>query len=250
MIFDSLMFSSEENVIRTARDFLNRHPFADPLAREHMAVLLNEYEKLFRQTMRIVKMGDRMQSRLSTLNETLRCKQEELCYLATTDVLTGLCNRRSFMELAQQELERSGRHNLSLSLLLLDVDRFKLVNDRFGHQAGDMVLKHIAETGRSTLRKIDVFARFGGEEFVVLLPETGLEGAAVVAERLRMNMADYKILVGDRMLSYTASIGVASCRGTALPDLGALIKAADEALYASKNKGRNMVTCSPAGVPE
>lgn len=244
MSANSRVFSPEEAVIQTARDFLNDHAFSDALAREHMAALLNEYEKLFRRTMRMAKMGDRMQLRLSNLNETLRCRQEELCCLAATDPLTGLCNRRSFLELAEQERVRSERYGFSMVLLLMDLDNFKRINDDYGHDIGDLVLKHVSRILRDTLRQSDLLARFGGEEFIALLPETSMDGALVIAERLRFHVAEAAIQAPGGFLSITISIGAAGFQPCGSMALDVLTKRADEALYVSKKEGRNRATCS------
>ena len=135
--------------------------------------------------------------------------EEALKRLANTDGLTGVLNRRRFMELSRQEVARSQRYAGSLSLIMLDVDHFKQVNDSFGHEVGDEVLVSLSKVCRKVLRQVDIFGRVGGEEFMALLPETGLEGAVKVAERLREELAGYPVSRGEPGLRVTISLGVA-----------------------------------------
>lgn len=171
--------------------------------------------------------------------------ETELRRLATTDPLTGLCNRRRFMELAEVELTRLRRYGRPVAVLMLDVDRFKEINDRFGHAGGDEALCRLAETVRSELRGPDHVGRLGGEEFAVVLPETDLEGAMEVAERLRGRLESSPLLLPSGELRMTVSIGVAVCE----PDEATVERAldrADRALYEAKARGRNRVVGEPA----
>lgn len=158
---------------------------------------------------------------------------------AATDELTGLPNRREFTEVAE-ELMRSPK---GLSLFILDVDHFKAVNDTYGHDRGDEVLRLLAKVGATAVRHNDVFARLGGEEFVALLPGADLEQAHTIAERLRATLAgqefEHTWKDGDA-IPFTVSIGVAT-RSARDPDVGAILKRADEALYKAKGAGRNRV---------
>ncbi|HOW75332.1 MAG TPA: GGDEF domain-containing protein [Candidatus Competibacteraceae bacterium] len=166
--------------------------------------------------------------------------QAKLVELATTDSLTGLHNRRHFMETATQEFERARRYRMPLSLLMIDADRFKLINDRFGHHLGDEVLKVLAMTGQRQLREIDLFARLGGEEFAILLPQTDFVDARVVAERLRQAIAGHTIDTEQGLLNFTVSLGLASLNPVTA-DLNDLLRQADVALYQAKQNGRNRV---------
>jgi diguanylate cyclase (GGDEF)-like protein/PAS domain S-box-containing protein len=175
--------------------------------------------------------------------------EKELERLAKTDVLTGLANRREFHERGQREIARSLRFNSPLSLMLLDIDRFKRINDRHGHAAGDLVLKQFSRVCGAVLRETDLPARIGGEEFGVLMPETTLEQAAEVAERLRLALAMEAVAQpGMAPLSFTVSIGVGQLAGGD-PTLDALLKRVDEALYKAKNAGRNQVVRSDGLAP-
>ncbi len=173
-------------------------------------------------------------------------QQAELAALASTDLLTGLHNRRMMTELGGREVARSQRHQLPLSVLMCDLDHFKTVNDEHGHEAGDAVLADFAGLLQSTVRESEAIGRWGGEEFLVLLPNTGLQGAAVVAERIRNAMQHTPFAVASRPAQLTLTIGAASLRPG--EDFQQLVRRADEALYAGKRAGRNQVALEPAAV--
>jgi diguanylate cyclase (GGDEF)-like protein len=173
--------------------------------------------------------------------QALRNAQLELERQAHTDSLTGLYNRRLFMQRLREEAERVNRHNGCLSILLFDLDHFKQVNDRFGHEAGDRVLQSVARAANEVKRVSDIIARIGGEEFALLLPETDREGAMNLAHRLRAAIESAKTLdPAGAPVSVTASIGVATVSAHSDGPASAL-KLADAALYRAKNAGRNQV---------
>ena len=162
---------------------------------------------------------------------------------AFTDPLTGLANRRAFDERLDHVVNTIDRYGGSVSLILADIDHFKRVNDGYGHDAGDAVLREIAQTVAGSVRTIDLAARFGGEEIAILLPRTGLEGARELAERLRRSVANKTIRVRGQELRVTASFGVA-CYPESSADQRALFTTADAALYEAKASGRNQVKCA------
>jgi diguanylate cyclase (GGDEF)-like protein len=189
----------------------------------------------------------RMERELLDTTSELRQANEELERLANTDALTGLANRRRFMRRLERELDRSQRYDRPLSLILLDLDGFKQVNDVHGHAVGDAVLEATAEVMRSVCREVDVPARLGGEELALLVPETGMDGALALAERLRARLQERTHLDEEGMpFTVTASLGVATrgAGGRGSPD--ALLHRADMALYDAKNGGRNRVVVSSA----
>jgi diguanylate cyclase (GGDEF)-like protein len=165
---------------------------------------------------------------------------DKLKELATVDGMTGLFNRRHFFSLAEMEWSRYQRHWRPLSLLMVDIDEFKSINDRFGHDVGDHVIVQIADLCRQEKRKSDVVARFGGEEFLLLLPETGLDEAQRTAERLRRLVETRDLSIASRAVNATISIGVAEANPY-MEAIFDLIKLADQALYAAKHAGRNRV---------
>jgi diguanylate cyclase (GGDEF)-like protein len=165
---------------------------------------------------------------------------------AKTDPLTQLLNRREFEEQLAREVERAQRFGTPVGLVVLDLDDFKLINDRFGHLAGDGVLKAAAGAIRQCTREIDQPARWGGEEFAVILPHTGIDGAARLAERLRQAIAERQIPTPDgRSVRVTASFGVAALPGSGATQME-LTAAADDAVYRSKRAGKNRVSLADA----
>jgi diguanylate cyclase (GGDEF)-like protein len=169
--------------------------------------------------------------------------EEQLRELAMRDELTGLYNRRHFTEMAEVELARARRTSAPLSLAILDIDHFKRVNDVYGHPAGDQVLRELSRAMRETLRGSDVSARIGGEEFVILLSDTALDGAVAVTERLRERVGQSEVALEDgRAVRFTVSAGVTELgRGERLDTL---LARADEALYRAKSDGRNRTLSS------
>jgi diguanylate cyclase (GGDEF)-like protein len=167
---------------------------------------------------------------------------KELERLATTDGMTGIYNRRHFLTLADREWARARRYGRPISFLMIDIDYFKSINDKFGHQIGDEMIVHLANLARHCKREYDVLARIGGEEFALLLLETDLAQAQVVAERLRSEVAANSLVVASRSIPATISIGVATSL-EAMNNISELMKAADQALYDAKRAGRNRVIC-------
>jgi diguanylate cyclase (GGDEF)-like protein len=170
------------------------------------------------------------------LEELVVERTRKLQDMANLDPLTGIYNRRKFAEVLTYEIERSHRYQQSLSLVMCDLDYFKQINDQYGHQAGDKVLVSIAECLRQLLRKTDVFARWGGEEFIILLPHTNLDEAAQLAEKIRTSIAE---IGRDNGIKVTASFGVSQFHPN--EDEIALLKRVDDALYEGKHNGRNQV---------
>ena len=179
--------------------------------------------------------------KIKKLQNELRSANQHLKALSITDSLTRLYNRRHITEILDKEFERAKRKQKMLSLVFVDVDHFKLINDNFGHQCGDEVLVAIAKAAQSGLRSFDVVARYGGEEFLLVLPETPLAGGMAVAERLRAAVQSLAFAPPMECLSATVSLGVASYPSAQVDSASALFRQADEALYRAKQNGRNRV---------
>ena len=181
---------------------------------------------------------------VSHMNITDRVRvEQELAKLAATDPLTGLPNRRFFEEVANAELHQVQRFRKPASLMMIDIDRFKSINDTHGHAAGDEVLRAVASLSKEVVRGDDLFFRFGGEEFVCLLRETDQQGAIAMAERLRSAIEKLQIASGAVIISVTASFGVASITA-ADRSIDSVLTRADKALYRAKAEGRNCVRSS------
>ena len=168
---------------------------------------------------------------------------QEVQSLALTDPLTGLQNRRSIFELSRIEFSRAQRMNRPFCCMMLDIDHFKQVNDDYGHQAGDQVLQELALLCQRSIRDVDLIGRYGGEELIIILPETERDTAVQVAERLRKSILAQRTRINDKEVGVTVSIGVAT-KDENTPHIEALIARADQALYIAKHKGRNRVAIS------
>jgi len=179
--------------------------------------------------------------KMRNLLETISGHYRELEYLARFDPLTGVANRRHFVEMVEAEMSRSSRYGKPLSILMVDIDQFKEVNDAYGHQAGDIILQALSETCKIVLRAFDIVGRWGGDEFAILLPETPPAIAPQVAERLRDAIESTVVdLEMHSPLHFSVSIGCAS-RNAKDDNLDTLLNIADRALYDAKRTGRNRV---------
>jgi diguanylate cyclase (GGDEF)-like protein len=188
-------------------------------------------------------------TRVLELQSGLLEAQEALRHHATLDHLTGLLNRRMILEQLDRELSRVRREKCSLTVAMVDIDRFKTINDTHGHAAGDAVIRDTAAAIRSQLREYDIVGRYGGEEFLLLLPGCGPESARIVADRVRERIQAVTTLYGALTLSVTASFGLASTKVAGM-EPSSLIEAADSALYRAKSNGRNRVEESLPGKKE
>jgi len=223
----------------------------EPLYGGPVKILLNAMHELYRQ------LSERNIA-LNELNLTLEAKVEErteqlskanrsLEEMAMTDVLTGLPNRRHALRSLGQEWTKSLRSGTHLSCLIIDADGFKLINDSFGHDAGDEVLRVLAQQISNSTRSGDDVCRLGGDEFLVICPNTSLEVALQIAERIRLDVAALHVRSGQGMWTGSCSIGVAS-RTPTMTSQNELIKVADEGLYLAKGMGRNCVASSQTGM--
>ena len=163
-------------------------------------------------------------------------KNKELCRIAATDKLTGLYNRHKFEELFLLEVERSRRFELSLSMMLIDIDNFKSINDTYGHNKGDAVLKHLGNILQKNIRQLDILSRWGGEEFLILIPGSNLEHTQQLAEKLRLVISNEEF---DKLNNITVSIGISTLKED--DTLIQIVERADNALYRAKQNGKNQV---------
>lgn len=217
-------------------------PFAD-IERRLIDELFGVVRMAGESEARYEELEQRMLS-LQRENLDLVVKNRTLSEVSSRDALTGLYNRWFVIEKIDSEMNRAMRHGSPMSLIMLDIDHFKRVNDTWGHGAGDQVLQAIGKLLRESCRVYDVPGRYGGEEFCIVLPETKPGNTGVVAERIRSRLEETELPCGETSISVTASIGIA---GMDLPEMNellspaALIDRADRALYSAKNRGRNRV---------
>lgn len=261
------LYVNEEKVVQQAEELLQDFAKRTDEIHENLQNLIDAYRKSFREQERLVRVSDRQQEQMRQLtnelqektkqlqeqalnfqglNRTLEAEiearkqlEEELRLLATTDKLTGTVNRHRFYEIGQYERLRMERSKRTISVMMLDFDCFKEINDRFGHATGDEALRCFARTCREQLRSVDILGRLGGDEFGVLLPDTDLRSAIEVSERLRRAVAACKITVMDEEVSITVSVGVAAMRDD--ENFETTLARADAAMYAAKQTGRNRV---------
>ena len=272
---EKILLSTIEVTLSSARRLLGNESAAECLLalegelysinagrRQMVHFLLSAYRDSFLQNQRL----EEARKKLTVLNEQLekmvgertrelqeevakrRIAQEKLRQLAITDGLTGVFNYRYFMELGRREFERVRRYGRHLSLIMVDIDHFKKTNDTYGHAVGDGALRVVAQICQKTVRNVDILARIGGEEFAVLLPETALEKAWLVAERLRLSLSRAVMRTKAGELRLTASLGVGAVEQET-KDFEDLLRSVDSALYAAKRNGRNRVEMTIGGEP-
>jgi len=196
----------------------------------------NEHGEVLIQTKQVTEQ--------KVLEQKLLESRDNLRQLALTDELTGVANRRCFVESVEAELHRCRRHNYQVAYMILDLDHFKGINDSFGHQAGDLVLQHVAKLVKKMLRDYDIFGRIGGEEFAVFLGQTQMEEVLIVAERIREAIADNPMCHKGMCIMLTTSIGITLCNSAEHAYLD-LYSQADQALYQAKANGRNLCQFYP-----
>ena len=239
---DQELFSQEQKIIEEANELLQSRDFSDNDLYEPFCKLLEAYKKLFRQTKRLVKMGDRMQNDLNELNSELQSHKEKLAQMSYVDGLTSLANRRRFNDFLETEWNRAVRSGSPLSLIILDIDFFKQFNDHYGHSAGDECLALVARALSNCIKRSgDLVARFGGEEFAIVLPETEFSGAKCIAAQIQNSISELAIGHEYSQIAphVTVSSGIASCIPAEKNSHMELLEAADKQLYAAKEAGRN-----------
>jgi diguanylate cyclase (GGDEF)-like protein len=273
---DFTIFDNEEKVIKQAEELATSFDTHAKLVHDNMKSLAQGYRRSFREQQRLIRLSDRQQEqlrhmtvelqdanerleeqaqKLEGLNRALqeeiaqkKILEEELRAIAMIDSLTGVYTRRQLLEFGGNELKRFLRTEHSLSLLILDIDHFKKINDTYGHSVGDSALKHFSEVCKNSLRTTDIIGRIGGEEFVIIMPDTEVEEGYSVAERVRTNISETPFIIDDSEIAFalTVSIGLYQFTKHDHSFEHALSKA-DSALYEAKGAGRNNVTIFKEG---
>lgn len=261
------LFENEKQIIKYAEELVSEPDADHEEIKDCLVEVIDAFSRSYREQKCLIRVSDRQQDHLREVKEELLAKtlllerqavdlkvlnedlaaevairkkaEEELRILASTDALTGVNNRRKLMEVLEGEIRRAKRKNWDLSLMVLDIDHFKRVNDTYGHVVGDQVLCHFVTAIKDSIRDIDVVGRIGGEEFVVLLPEIPIEQGVIVAERVRATVEGRAVVLPQDTLNITVSIGIAEMQTGELSKH--LLIRADKAMYSAKEKGRNRV---------
>lgn len=223
-------------IVKWSEEILNDTRFQENELRSHFVKLQKEYVRLLRQMDRVSRISDGYQQTLLERNELLN-------QAAHHDALTELSNRRDMVDRLHREVHSAARYGYTFSVILCDIDHFKQVNDSFGHKAGDTVLKHVAQTAVATIRSEDVCGRWGGEEFLILLPHTEEKQAIGVAEKIRAAMEEQETICDGHTIRCTISAGVAGYHHG--DDIDAVIRTADTRMYEAKQLGRNQIGNAP-----
>ncbi|MDH5473955.1 MAG: GGDEF domain-containing protein [Gammaproteobacteria bacterium] len=238
-LIDTFLFETGESFIH---NLLSPEP-VEYWMRALVIAMLIIFSLFVRRTLsREQKMISCLVKHKDELEEIVRQRTEQLEKLATTDDLTGILNRRKFYELLDQEIDRYKRYGTELSLLVIDIDYFKQVNDNFGHHSGDLLLQNFSAMVTNLIRKSDYFARIGGEEFAVILPEINLQQAIIIAEKIRNQISHYNFQIVGKL---TASIGIGEIQAN--ESSSHFYKRTDHALYIAKENGRNACHASIPG---
>ncbi|MCP4130521.1 MAG: GGDEF domain-containing protein [bacterium] len=251
--YSRIVFRTECEVLEKTNRISNNENISLEELREEYEELSKQYQKLFSQARKIIRIGDTYEKKLLEVNDEIEEKNHVLntknlelieAYkkietIARTDPLTKLLNRRAMYEIIDDEIDRYERTGNPFSLILCDIDFFKKINDSYGHDCGDFVLVSISEVMLNFLRKVDKVARWGGEEFLFLLPETNIEGARKTIESLRKHIEEYSFNYRGKRVSVTLTFGICLYRANA--NINSCIEWVDKALYEGKEGGRNCI---------
>ena len=238
------VFKKERAIVEKSKTVIDKQDLTCEELLEEYIKLLDSYQALVNESSKITKIGDINQKKLFDANSEIESQKENLYKLSVTDHLTGSFNRRYILEALEIEFMKSQRYSFSLSCILIDIDNFKNINDSYGHQVGDFTLKTIADMIQEAIREVDIFGRYGGEEFLVVLPNTKVYDAAIVAEKIRKKIAQLSFDTGNEevgFFSLTLSLGVSDTHtNTNTPKtVEELLCYTDKALYQAKKNNKN-----------
>lgn len=236
------VFKKEHAIVDKSKKLIKSKSWTDEEFLAEYVQLLDSYQALLSESSKITKIGDINQKKLFEANTEIESQKEKLYKLSVTDYLTGIYNRRFILETFKIEFLKSKRYFLSLSCILLDIDNFKTINDKYGHQVGDATLKGVADFIQATIREVDIFGRYGGEEFLIILPNTNIYEAANVAEKIREKIALVEFETGNQDFGsffLTLSLGIADRTNNNPKSDEELISFADKALFQAKANNKN-----------
>lgn len=247
MLKEDVLFTEELLMLEHSQKLINLDEIECNTLRSEYQVLAMEYNKLLKLSKKLISMADKSQKQLKDSNELVNDKvikltlaEQQLRKMTITDPLTGLLNRRGILNWLQDEGLNYKRHKIPFTLFVIDIDFFKDINDEYGHNIGDLTLKALADLMTDSIRSQDYIARWGGEEFLLVLPQTSLDGGCVIAEKMRKRIEEKTFIFKDFNINITISLG--GCDFKDDITLSACLDMADKALYKSKHNGRNKVT--------
>jgi len=236
------VFKKERAIVEKSKIFIDKKDLTSKELQEEYIQLLDAYQSLLNESSKITKIGDINQRKLFDANSEIESQKETLYKSSVTDYLTGAYNRRYILEALDVEFMKSKRYSFSLSCILVDIDNFKNINDTYGHQVGDFTLKTISDLIQEAVREVDIFGRYGGEEFLIILPNTKVYDAAIVAEKVRKKIAQLNFETGNKDVGpfmLTLSLGVSDIHTGNPATVEALLCNTDKALYQAKGKNKN-----------
>lgn len=236
------VFKKERAIVEKSRIVIDRSDLkSEDLLGEYIQ-LLDSYQALLNESSKITKIGDINQKKLFDANSKIETQKEKLYTLSVTDYLTGIYNRRYVIEALDVEFMKSKRYGFGLSCILIDIDDFKKINDQFGYQVGDFTLKTISEMIQEAIREVDIFGRYGGEEFLIILPNTKVYDASIVADKVRKKIAKLRFDTGTEEVgsfALTLSLGVSDIHSSNPKTVEELLSNTDKALFQAKNNEKN-----------
>lgn len=236
------VFKKERAIVEKSKNFIDRKDLTPEELQEEYLQLLEAYQSLLNESSKITKIGDINQRKLFDAKTEIESQKETLYKSSVTDYLTGAYNRRYILETLSVEFMKSKRYSFNLSCILIDIDNFKSINDTYGHQVGDFTLKTISDLVQETVREVDIFGRYGGEEFLIILPNTKVCDAAIVAEKVRKKIAQLHFETGNKeagTFMLTLSLGVSGIHTGNPATVEELLCNTDKALYQAKDNNKN-----------
>lgn len=236
------VLKKEQAILEKSQYIIAQQNYSHEELKDEYSQLFEAYQQLLSQSSDIQKISDLNEIKLFDANLELGKQKEKLHELTITDYLTGSYNRRYILEILDSEFIKSRRYALDLSCILLDIDNFKNINERYGHKVGDFTLKTISDMIQETIREVDIFGRFSGEEFLIILPSTKVYDANIAAEKLRKKIAQLKFDTGHEEIGsfmLTVSMGVADVHLTVLKTVEELLHQTEKLLIQAKNNNEN-----------
>ncbi|MEA2103464.1 MAG: GGDEF domain-containing protein [Candidatus Cloacimonadota bacterium] len=240
------IFEKEAKIVVDCQKILENPDTSKTELLKEFNILTKEYQKILRSFAKITRLSDSSNKKLFHTHELLKDKSLELketniklYKVSITDKLTQIYNRSFLLKSFAKEFLQSKRYNFDLSCIMIDIDHFKKVNDNYGHLVGDFMLKEITHTIQDHIRQADTFGRYGGEEFLIILPYTNIDNAYIVSEKIRKVIEVSEFFYEDKLLKATISLGLSDNQSSKITKIDDMIKRSDIALYRAKNEGRN-----------